>query len=50
MQTLMPDFCQTIMNIPAQIKNMMQMCSQMMNSSFISKNLTMLLFGKEADK
>jgi len=50
MQTLMPDFCQIIMSISAQIKNLMQMCSQMIISSFMSKNLTMLLFGKEADK
>jgi len=41
MQKLMLDFCQIIMNISTQIKNLIQMFSQMIISSFMSKKLTM---------
>lgn len=45
---LMPDFCQTMMNHPAQMQDMMQRCSQMMGGSFMSKNWEMPPVGKGA--
>lgn len=50
MSALMSDFCETMMRNPAQMQNLMQKCSQMMEGSFMPKNWGMPPFGQGANQ
>lgn len=50
MSALMSDFCETMMSNPAQMQNIMQKCSQMMEGSSMPKNWGMPSFEKGGDQ